>query len=143
MSCSQSQGKHKDVTNTPFIKNFHLLTPISILISQICLFGGQLIATCYSKGKHTDELKVEKRENANASPNGKHAARFPFWRERGTICAADGGKQNAVCQSEGKRAVVFRLKYDCLAYLSQALEQTGPPVIENSYEFPIVRNCGQ
>ena len=45
--------------------------------------GGQLIAICHSKGKHTDELKVEKRKKAKASPNGNHAAHFPFWRERG------------------------------------------------------------
>ena len=42
-----------------------------------------MITICYSKGKHTDELKVEKRKNAKASPNGRHAKRFPFWRERG------------------------------------------------------------
>ena len=32
---------------------------------------------------------------------------------------------------------------DCLAYLSQALMRTRSPLIENSYKFPIVRNCGQ
>ena len=65
MSCSQSQGKHKDVTNTPFIKTFRLPTQISILISQICLFGGWLSPPCWD--------------------TGKHAKRFPFWRERGTV----------------------------------------------------------
>ena len=39
--------------------------------------------------------------------NGKNATRFPLWRKRGTICAADGGKWNAVCQSEGRHAKRF------------------------------------
>lgn len=32
---------------------------------------------------------------------------------------------------------------NAFANIFQALKLTGPPVIKNSYEFPIVRNCGQ
>ena len=48
------------------------------------------------------------------------------------------------CMLEHRKACwCAPFEVDCLAYLSQALMRTRSPLIENSYKFPIVRNCGQ
>ena len=49
----------------------------------------------------------------------------------------------SLCVNKGKQVNVFRLKSDCLVYLSQALEQTGLPFKRKSIRISIQLNGSQ
>ena len=68
---------------------------------------------------------------------------FPLWRERGTIRQDGWWKVESSMLERRKACWCAPFEVDCLAYLSQALMRARSSLIENSYEFPIVRNCGQ